>query len=324
MIVAYFHIANGSLKKSDSIEELADFWGRNQGEVWVDLENPDTDELDAVGNIFHLDVDAREDCLHGDQRPRIDEFENHIFLVLYGMFRTEDEPEILPRKLAAFCGSRFLITVHSTPLRSIQETFQQCERRPGIVLKKGVASLLYRILDLVADKYGLLTGKYEDFIDNLEEQSLDLDINETILKDTAEIRRDLLEFRQMAVAQRDLLTPITEGEYEVISPTLEQRFSHVRDHYRQVIERIDLLRERIQVIRENFHAAQARRMNTIVKTLTIFSALLLPLTFLASIFGMNFQFWPPPDHWASFWGVLGVMAVLAGILLIFFRWRKWL
>ncbi len=324
VLKAFIRSEDGTLQTFNSIDGLSRAESIDKAEIWVDLEAPDETELKAVGQLFSLDADPLDDCLHGEQRPRIDEFENYIFLVLYGMLVVDDEIEIKPRKLAAFCSKRYLVTVHDTRLRSIREVQEQCERYPAVMLRKGPTNLFYRLVDCMADKYVGIVEEYERQLDLLDEQSLSDAVDDAVLPDSARLLHELLELRRVAAAQRDLLTPVAQGEYDYVAESLEHRFSHVRDHFTQVLERIDVLRERIRGVRDNYHAALTKHTNTIVKTLTVFSAVLLPLTFIASIYGMNFKFLPPAEHPVSFWAILVVMICLAAGLLWVFRRQRWL
>ena len=244
-------------------------------------------------------------------------------MVFYGLVGLDDPSEFDPRKLAAFCGKRFLITAHREPLRTVRAVLDRCGRSTANALGKGIDSILYDIIDGMVDKYVVVADRYEGELERLEEQSLDPGVDEQILANSGSVRRDLLHLRSLATSQREMLTPVARGEYDYVSDSLEQRFSHVRDHLSQVIDLVDTLRERLNGIRDNYHTALANRTNAIMKTLTIFATIMLPLTFIAGLYGMNLPLWPPPEDPLSFWGVIGSMIVVAAVLLVYFRRKKW-
>lgn len=299
-------------------------WTDEDARFWVDFEKPAEADLGALRDLMGLDQASLEDCLHGEQRPRIDEFDDYIFIVLYGLVGLDNPSEFDPRKLAAFCGTRFLITVHREPLRTVRTVLERCGRNAAGALAKGVDSILYSIIDGMVDKYVVVADRYEGELEQLEEKSLDPTVDEQILADSGTVRRDLLHLRSLATSQRELLTPVAKGEYDYVSDSLEQQFSHVRDHLSQVIDLVDALRERLNGIRDNYHTALADRTNVIMKTLTIFATIMLPLTFIAGLYGMNLPLWPPPEHPLSFWGVLVAMVAVAAVLLAYFRRKRWL
>ena len=324
MTIGYALLPENQCQPLTSLEDLAKIWPRNDVFVWVDLESPSDDDLQQLSQIIALDNEALDDCLHGEQQPRVDEFKSYIFLVLYGLHGLKEQAELDPHKLAAFCGNRFLITVGRAPLLSVRQVRARCGRHPETLLARGVDVVLFEIIDTMVDHYLRVIDRYEDRLEDLEERSFEMDVDEEVLEQAAEVRRDLLDLRRLAVAQRQLLQPVARGGYNFVSESLGQQFSHVRDHLSQVVDSVDSLRETIISIRDNYHAGLTRRTNEIMKVLTLYAGIMLPLTLIAGIYGMNLPLWPPSDQPASFWGVLAVMVIIAGFLLIYFRRRKWL
>jgi len=324
MFSGFTRFADGTVTRISTVDELETAWADGESLIWLDYLEPTEDELRALRAVIPLDGTSIEDCLYGAQRPRIDEFDEYIFLVLYGLVGLSDTDEFEPKKLAIFCGRRFLITVHEQALRTIHSIAERCARNTKTVLSKGIDFLLYAIIDGMVDKYVFAAEEYEKRLEDLEEASLGPAVGEALLVDSAGLRKDILRLRNLAVSQRELLTPLADGQYDHVADTLEQRFNHVRDHLTQVIELVDRLREQLHSVRDNYHTALADRANEIVKTLTIFATILLPLTFIAGVYGMNLPLWPPPEHPLSFWGVLGAMVVIGTVLLAYFRRKTWL
>lgn len=324
MFTAFVRSADNSVRQLDTLEALTKTWPTDRGLVWVDLEAPTDEELRSVGCLLHLDDAALEDCLYGEQRARIDEYEEYAFMVLYGAIGLEPEPEFQPRKLAVFCAPGLLVTVHQEPLRTINTIRDRCTRHPATTLANGIDGLLYHVIDLMVDSFVDLANKYEDRLAELEEESLASDVDASILENVLGVRRELLELRRVAASQHELLSPLAAGEFDYISESLGPRFRHVRDHLVHVVELIDAQRERLTGVREHYHTALATRTNEIMRMLTLFAAVLLPLSVVAGIYGMNLPIWPSEDNPFSFLIVLAVMLAMAVGLLLYFRRRKWL
>jgi magnesium transporter len=324
MLTAFVRSADDSARQFDTVDALAEAWSKDQGAVWVDLEAPSDEELRSVGCLLHLDDAALDDCLHGEQRARIDEYDEYTFMVLYGAIGSGPDAEFQPRKLAVFCGPRFLVTVHQEPLRTIRTLRERCARHPAVTLANGLDALLYHIIDLMVDNLVDLANKYEDRLEELEETSLASGVDASILQDVLGLRRELLELRRVAASQHELLSPLAAGEFDYISESLGPRFSHVRDHLMHVVELIDAQRERLTGVRDHYHTALATRANEIMRTLTLFAAVLLPLSVIAGIYGMNLPIWPSAESPFSFLIVVAAMMVLALGLLYYFKRRKWL
>jgi magnesium transporter len=324
MFTAFVRSADQSVRQLETVSALSEVWPTDQGMVWVDLEAPSDEELRSAGAFLHLDDAALDDCLHGEQRARIDDYDDYAFMVLYGAIGPEPDPEFQPRKLAVFCGPRFLVTVHQEPLRTISTVRERCARRPAVTLASGLDALLYYIIDAMVDNLVDLANKYEDRMEELEEASLASDVEASILEDVLGLRRELLELRRIAASQHELLSPLAAGGFDYISESLGPRFSHVRDHLMQVVELIDAQRERLTGVRDHYHTALATRANEIMRTLTLFAAVLLPLSVIAGIYGMNLPIWPSAENSFSFAIVVVAMMVLALGLLLYFKRRKWL
>ncbi|OHB80248.1 MAG: hypothetical protein A2W31_03150 [Planctomycetes bacterium RBG_16_64_10] len=323
MLTTFMRRADGTARTIESAADLAAEWADPGAVVWIDMEDPTQEEVRAVDAVIDLDDEAWDDCLRGLQRPRIDEYENYLFLVVYGLLDPEQGADGQPRKLAAFCGDRFLLTVHHEALPSIDRLRARCQQHAAHVLGFGVDHLLYNILDAMADNYLSVSEAYEGQLEKLEDRSLQLAADESVLRELADLRRRLLELRRIATAQLDVIEPISEGEYDYISEALGRRFAHVRDHLLKVVEHVDSLRELGGGVRDNYHAALAVRTNAVIRTLTVFASVLLPLSLIAGIYGMNLPVWPSSAQRWSFWAVIGVMAAVAAGLLWSFRRKRW-
>ena len=323
MITAFVYSVDRELQKVESIETVEAAWQQPGVRVWIDLEAPGEQELFAVREVFHLDDESLDDCLRGEQWPRIDEFGEHIFLVLYGLFGLKEGGKVDPHKLAVFCGPRFLITVHRHPLLTVRQIKARCGRHPESVIGRGVDHVLCAIIDVMVDNYLRVAARYEERLDILEDRSLHPDVDAHLLPELADLRRDLLELRRLASSQRELLRPLMLGEYDFVSDSLSHQFHHVRDHLSQVLDTVNGLRELLGGVYQNYHSALAGRTNETMKMLTIYAGILLPLTLIAGIYGMNLPLPASSEPW-SFWAVLGSMAGITLLLYAYFRRKRWL
>jgi len=145
---------DGAAGTLQSAADLATEWEDREAVFWIDMENPTEEEVRNVDAMIDLDDEAWDDCLHGEQRPRIDEYEKYPFLVCYGLLDPDRGTKGQPRKLAVFCGDRFLLTVHREPLASIDRLRTRCRQHGAQLLQFGVDHLLYNILDAMAESQG--------------------------------------------------------------------------------------------------------------------------------------------------------------------------
>lgn len=324
MFIGYMYMPEGTIKKVRSLEEFRLSLAEDAERFWIDLEDSNEQELTQLGELLGLAEEAIEDCLQGEQRPRIDDYDDYFLIVLYGVVPPEGTPADGPRKLVVFCGPKFVLTVHDEPLRTTEWLRRRFKRHGQLYLAHGVDRLLFRLVDEIVDNYLIFIDQCDDEVEHLEMRSFDLVDEENLLREIAVLRRRLLEFRRLATAQRALLEPISKGDFDFVSRDLSEEFVHVRDHLTHALDRTEALRDRLNGALHNYHSALAKRTNDIMRVLTIFAAIMLPLSLIAGIYGMNVPIWPAEDSEGSFWGILAVMASIAGGLLWYFRRRGWL
>ncbi len=314
---------NDITMRFDTMEALASAWEEGECVVWVDIEDPEEETIAELGRVFELDAEALDDCLHGTPPPQIDEYEQHMFMILYGALAPGDSLAFSPSKLAIFMGASFLITVHEEPIRSIIALWERCEKYPAHVLKGGVDHLLHALIDGIVDNYALVVDELDKRLDALEDMSLLPSVKTEVLSVLSELKRDIMGLRRIVASQRALMEPIARGEYDYISDDLEVRFRHVQTHLTATLELVDSLREIALGIRENYNAALANRLNDIMKTLTLFASVIMPLTLLSGLYGMNVPI-PAQDNPLMFWLLLGVMSLIGAGMFIFFRFLRWM
>ena len=324
MYTAHVWHPDDTIDHLDTIDATRAAWQDPDVRLWIDLEEPTEEQLILLGALLGLHVDTIEDCLFGEQRPRIDEYDDHLFLVFYGVLDSDDQKHFSPRKLAVFVGERFLVTVHRQPLRTVKDLRQRTPRQIGQLLKRGVDHLLYTVVDGVVENYLVLAEHYEDRVEELEDLALDPSRGTYVLGEVSDVRREMLEVRRIVFAHRELLLPFAKGDYAYFSEALEDRFRHVVDHTVQALEMLDNLRELLRGVQDTHHSAVASQTNKVMKVLTIYASILLPMGVVVGLYGMNVPVWPSPDTPNVFWTIVGFMVVLAASMFGIFRYLKWL
>lgn len=324
MLTAFVLYHDSSVETLLSPDAVETAWSKDGTVVWVDLEQPSTADIEAIRRLFSLDPEALLDCEMCELRPEVRQFENHLFFLWYSLAGREAAADPGWRKLRIFCGGRFLVTVHQEAIRVLQSVREHCSADPAQMLRRGVDFILCNIVDGIVNDYLIAGDAYQDRLDRAEEESLKAGVNESLLDQIGVLRRPLLQLHHLVVLQREILTPIVRGEYEYISENLERRSSHIRDHLAQGLTLVESLRELSAVIRDNYNATLASRLNETMKTLTVFASILLPLSLVTGFYGMNLALWPSPEDPFSILWVLGAMILLAVGLLVFFRRRGWL
>ena len=306
-----------------TIQDVAALHERDDVQFWIDLESPERNELESLAAALGIDGEAVDDALSGEQRARVDDYESYAFVVTYGMLGGEGGEDYAVRKLSIICGERYILTVHSKPIGAIESVRRRAEKNAAGVMENGPGGILYAILDQVVDNYLLYIDRIESEVDRLDDRSLSKACTDEVLIEASRMRRTLADLRHLAIAQDQVVNAIVSDDFPFISKTLAFHFSHVRQHLMMMIEFTDKLRDRLHGVRDNYSFVLAHRANEIMRVLTIFASILLPLSLMSSIYGMNVAMWPTTKEPYGVWVVLSAMGAMAGLLFWYFKRKGW-
>ncbi len=317
-----------SLLQGDRLRQgdasLIDEWRRESTDrLWVDIQEPVQDVIEPLlEERFGFHELAAEDTLSPNTLPKYDSFSNYDFFI----FRTVDvnvsEHQSETFKIAAFLGTNFLFTVHRRPLRAIDDV---CNRLPGDrrILERGTDFLLYHIVDQMVDAHFPLLEQIEEAVDDLQDSIFE-SAHELHLDELLHLKRDLNVLRRHTLPQRELLNQISRGDARFVQRQHLIYFRDVYDHMFRISETIDVDRDLMTSTMDAYLSVVANRTNDTMKVLTIFSAIMLPLTLIAGIYGMNFEHMPELKWLHGYPFALGLMASIALLMIVWF-WRKgWL
>jgi magnesium transporter len=290
---------------------------------WLDLTAPGHDDVAALGRLFGFHPLALEDTEHFGQRPKLDNYGDHVYLVFYGAWRPrDDDPEQLC-EVHLFISGKYLVTVHRDPLPPLDEQRAQLDGR----VLHSEQFLLYRVLDALTDSFFPWLSDMDEEIDNLEESVL-ASPNEQQLERLFGLKRQLVAMRKVITPQRDLFARSVDEIAELPGLELDERdyFRDVYDHLIRISDLIDSYRDLLSGATDLYLSTVSNRQNEVMKQLTVIATIFLPLAFITGFFGQNFGFMI--NHliartW-TFW-VIGVGSMVATCigLLIFFRRKGW-
>jgi magnesium transporter len=321
VICAYIRHADGRFDTTDSMVDTARAL-REGAQVWMDLEAPDEWTLMLLGEAFNFHPLAIEDCIHGEQRSRIDPYDGHIFMVLYAPLLNEEHTFIGSRELAIFCSAQYLVTIHHLAMNSINNVRSRCCRDPENVLGRGMDHLLHAVVDGIIDGYQPLLDRMETEVAGLEEAAL-ADPASALLEKISALKGELLQVRRYITPLREAIGQLARGEYPFIGKNIRPYFRDVLDHLVRTTEMLDVYRDQVMGARDVYMSSLSHHTNEAMKTLTLFATIMMPLTLITGIYGMNFErLWPPVNHPYGFWMVIASMIVLSVGLLYFFRRKK--
>jgi magnesium transporter len=301
--------------------ELAHEWTAGSGDrLWVDIEDPQKESLEPlIEGRFGFHELAAEDSLSDNTLPKYDAFATYDFFIFRAVDVDLSAHGSQTYKLAAFLGADFVITIHRESMRAVDDVWTRLggDRRP---LQRGPDFLLYTIVDHIVDAHFPLLEQMEECVDVLQE-SIFANANEGHLDELLHLKRDVNVLRRHSLPQRELLNQISRGDAQFIRREHLIYFRDAYDHMFRISETIDVERDMMAGTMEAYLSVVANRTNDIMKVLTVFSAIMLPLTLIAGIYGMNFEHMPEL-HWLHGYPfALGLMAATAAVMGLWF-WKK--
>jgi magnesium transporter len=285
--------------------------------TWVDFSEPTTEEEQLLETFFHFHHLAVEDCLHGLQRPKMDHFDEVHFLVLHAIESSTSET----REITMFICPKLLVTFHKEPSAELDAVRNVFMRNPEI-RKRGLIYLSYYIMDQLVDEYFPCMSQISEQMDEIEMQETS-EPSRDIMRELFALRGQLLKLRRTVMPMRDLLYRIVNTQkIEGLAEHLHY-FRDVHDHLIRLSEKIEANRELTADLRENFLSINSYRMNSIMKTLTVFTTIFMPLTFIVGLYGMNFHNMPELKWQWGYFLVLGIMGLIGFGMLLWFRNKRW-
>ena len=292
--------------------------------IWVDMHKPSDDDDRVLLDIFRFHPLSVEDCRADRHHPKVEEFPDYLYFILHGVTANTDSEQFNTIELDGFLGRNFVLTYHHEEFRSINGVKQTVRSSP-VACQRGPAYLLYQILDQLVDFYAPVLDDFDESIVSLEDDIFSLTTpDNSILEQIQNLKRSILRLRRISGKQLNILYRISHGDFNFIPSDMMPYYRDIHDHLVRITDLAESYRDLIGGALDSYLSVVSNRTNDIMKVLTIFSAIMLPLTFIAGLYGMNFDNLPEL-HWQySYYAVVGVMIVVAMGMLSFF-WRKgWL
>jgi len=294
---------------------------------WIDLRGQDSAQLELLRERFDLHPLAIEDCSHLDQRPKMEEYRDHVFLVTQGFSAKGDKVRELDlQELHTFLGERYLLTVHVDEVVALEEVWTRLAGEPRL-LERGVDFAYYLVADGIVDDNFPILDRVADELDELEDSVLALPRVEDLHR-IFELKRHLVAMRKVLSPQRDVFGLIARRGDPRISERTAFYLRDVYDHLVRINESIEGNRDLLGNALDAYLSAVGQRTNEIMKRLTILSAIFLPLAFVVGFFGQNFQNFPFLRDWVRsdrlMWAMVVICLATPAGMLAWFRRKGWL
>lgn len=294
------------------------------GILWLDCTGlNDTALLDELGQAFSLHPLLLEDVLNTEQRPKVEDYGDYLFVVLKHIQFDQRSGHLAAEQVSLVLGPNFVLSFRESGNPSFEPIRQRLHSQKSRLRRSGADFLLHALMDCVVDEYFLaLEGIGED-IEQLEEQILERPspvANRTLHR----LKRELITMRKLVWPMRELIAGLDRSDSPLLSAPLDIYLRDVYDHTVHVIDTVESYRDTLAGVLDIYLSSLSNRMNEVMKLLTIISTIFIPLTFIAGIYGMNFRNMPELEWPLGYFLVLGFMFALSLGMLFFFRRKRWL
>lgn len=320
-MLTYFRHAQGKVEPLEfSAARLTEIEGALH---WIDLEEPTPAEAAILSDVFHFHPLAIEDCLEEVHHPKLDEYDGYVLVIVHGVRFDVPTEEFITRELDIFLSAKYLVTHHRGPMRSITAIRDQCGKGLQTAFPKGPDFLLHAILDQMFEHYFPNLDAVEDQIQLLQVECFENPTTRTLEKVFA-LRRDVMTLRRICLPQREIMHRLARGDYPGISDKAAIYFRDIYDNLYRIVDAAMQYQDMVQGTMDAYLSSVNNRLNETMKRLTVISALLVPLTVITGVYGMNFEHMPEL-HWRyGYFMVLGLMAVISVALFRWFKKKQWI
>ncbi|MBU0591370.1 magnesium/cobalt transporter CorA [Candidatus Micrarchaeota archaeon] len=292
--------------------------------TWINIDGVhDTKIIEDFGKYMSIHPLVLEDIASTDQRPKVEDFEEYVFVVVKMFYYVEREKKMKSEQLSIILKKNCIITFQEEQGDVFDMLRERIRKDKGSIRKKRTDYLLYSILDAVIDNYFVVLERF-----GLDMEDLELDLTKkpstkTLMK-IHSLKHDIIFVRKAVWPLREVVNTLIRNESKLMQPTTMRYMRDLYDHSIQVIDNIEALRDITSSMVEVYLSSISNRMNEIMKVLTIISTIFIPLTFITGLYGMNFKFMPELEQVYGYPTVLVVMVILSISMYLYFRKKEWM
>ena len=292
--------------------------------TWINVNGlNDIENIEILGKHYDLHPLTLEDIVNTQHRPKIDEVENYLFIVFKMLYYKSDD-ELYFEHISMVVGEGFVLTFQEADGDVFDGVRERISNGKGRIRNSKSDYLMYAILDAVVDNYLTVLDAFGDKVEDLENSVFNAEPNNDVSSHIQVHKREILKMRRSMAPLREVINRLNKVETPIIDEKTHNYLSDLYDHIIQVNENIELYREMVWSLMDMYMTIISNKMNEVMKVLTIIATIFIPLTFIAGIYGMNFDNMPELHHKYGYFILLGVMIFIFLMMLVYFRKKKWL
>ncbi|MBN2322770.1 MAG: magnesium/cobalt transporter CorA [Spirochaetes bacterium] len=292
--------------------------------TWINIDGVhDVSVIERIGEMYRIHPLLLEDVMHTGQRPKIEDFGEHLFIILKMLTFNEEKDRVEAEQVSLLLGKNFVISFQEREGDVFTSIRERIQGDKGRIRKMGADYLAYSLMDSIVDHYFIILENFGDKIEELEEELLE-DTSPKTSSRIHSLKRELVFLRRSVWPLRDIVNSLERGENALIKKSTLIFLRDVYDHTINIIDTIEAYRDSTSGMLDTYLTQMSNRMNETMKVLTVIATIFIPLTFIAGIYGMNFKFMPELGWKWAYPTVWGVIALVGVGMVIFFRRRRWL
>jgi magnesium transporter len=292
--------------------------------TWINIDGlHEIETIEKLGKEFDLHPLMLEDILHTEQRPKIEDYEKYIYIVLRMLSYNSETQAVESEQLSIVLGPNYVISFQERAGDIFDPIRDRIRNAKGRVRKMGPDYLCYSLVDAIVDNYFTILEKVGEKIESMEEELVS-EPTENILQQIHALKREMISLRRSVWPLRELISGLQRSESALIQESTGIYLRDVYDHTIQVIDTVESFRDMVSGMLDIYLSSISNKMNAIMKVLTIIATIFIPLTYIVGVYGMNFENMPELKQWWAYPLVWVVMITVAAIMLVYFRKKKWL
>ncbi|MEZ4858234.1 MAG: magnesium/cobalt transporter CorA [Flavobacteriaceae bacterium] len=309
--------------KTNHVEDAFKFKTTDQV-TWINVNGLNhTEEISKLGHYYGLHPLVMEDILNTDHRPKVDEYEDYFFIVLKMLYFNKDE-QFTVEHISLVLGKNFVLTFQESDEDIFDSVRTRIANPESRIRTFGSDYLAFALIDTIVDNYYAVIEDFGEKIETLEDQVFNENPDDETPKNIQFLKREVLKIRRSVFPLREVVSRLEKSENPIIEERNRDYFRDTYDHVIQINENIEIYRDMVWGLMDMYMTTVSNKMNNIMKVLTIIATIFIPLTFIAGIYGMNFDHMPELHYKYSYYILWGVMIVVFVGMLFYFRRKRWL
>ena len=308
-------------KKAGSLADLP-VKKEEPGITWINIDGlQNTELLEELGKIFGLHPLVLEDILNTDQRPKMGDYCDYLYIVLRN-FSGQQNGALIFEQISIILGKNFVLSFREKESTLFDSVRERLRSNKGRIRKLGADYLTHALIDTIVDNYFIVLENIEEKIEFLEDDLVQR-TTPAIVQGIHTLKRELILLRKSLWPLREAISSLERSDSTLISETANVYFKDIYDHIIAIVDTVETSRDMLSGMLDIYLSSVSNKLNEVMKVLTIIATIFMPLTFLAGVYGMNFKYMPELEWRWGYFGVLGIMLVVALFMIYYFKRKKW-